>query len=62
MGASPTGGTTVPIAQLVLEHKIFNLGVLGSNPNGNTKYSLSSVGRAGCLYHQGQGFKSFSEY
>ena len=46
MGASPTGGTTVPIAQLVLEHKIFNLGVLGSNPNGNTKYSLSSVGQS----------------
>ena len=44
MGASPTGDTIVPIAQLVLEHKIFNLGVLGSNPNGNTKYSLSSVG------------------
>ena len=44
VGSSPTGGTIVPIAQLVLEHKIFNLGVLGSNPNGNTKYSHSSIG------------------
>ena len=49
MGSSPTGGTNVSIAQLVLEHKIFNLGVLGSNPNGNTKYSLSSVGQSKML-------------
>lgn len=40
VGSSPTGGTIVPIAQLVLEHRIFNLGVLGSSPLVSTNASL----------------------